>query len=205
MKQTLKFLFLISVTLLMFSVDFYADSLWENAKGEYYGASRRRIRVGDIITVYISEATSAVQEATTSTKKDSSMGTSIQNNWDQVANLLGNETIRKTFDFGFSGEDEYQGSGQTSRRSKVKAIVTSIVTEILDSGNLFIIGEHNVKVNNEIETIHVSGIVRPQDISAKNSVFSYQIAKAEVSVNGEGVVGAKQTPGMMTKMFNWLF
>ena len=133
------------------------------------------------------------------------MGTSIQNNWDQVANLLGNETIRKTFDFGFSGEDEYQGSGQTSRRSKVKAIVTSIVTEILDSGNLFIIGEHNVKVNNEIETIHVSGIVRPQDISAKNSVFSYQIAKAEVSVNGEGVVGAKQTPGMMTKMFNWLF
>jgi flagellar L-ring protein FlgH len=205
MKRTLKSLLLISIALLMFSTEFYADSLWENSSGAYYGSSKRRIRVGDIITVYISEATSAVQAATTSTKKNASLGTNIENNWDQVANLLGNETIRKTFDFGFSGDDEYEGSGQTSRRSKVKAVVTSIVTEILDSGNLFIVGEHNVKVNNEIETIHVSGVIRPQDISVKNSVFSYQIAKAQVSVNGEGVVAAKQTPGMMTKMFNWLF
>ena len=81
----------------------------------------------------------------------------------------------------------------------------AVVTEVLETGNLFVVGEHRVKVNNEIETVRVSGLVRPQDISAKNSIFSYQIAKAQVSVNGDGVVATKQTPGVMTKMFNWFF
>lgn len=205
MRKVLKYLCLISSILVLSFTSIFADSLWDNATSGYYESAKRRIRVGDIVTIYISESTSAVQQATTSTRKDSSINAGMENNWDQVANLLGNETIRKTFDFGLSGEDQYQGSGQTSRTSKVKAIVTSVVTEVLDSGNLFIVGEHRVKVNNEIETIRVSGVIRPQDISAKNSVYSYQIAKAEVSVNGEGVVGAKQTPGMMTKMLNWLF
>ena len=47
--------------------------------------------------------------------------------------------------------------------------------------------------------------MRPGDISGANSVFSYQIAKAEIAVNGDGVVAAKQSPGLMTKVFNWLF
>lgn len=204
MKRLFVFIFCINL-LITSDATIFADSLWQGAKGPFYGVTKRRIRIGDTITVYISESTNAVQEATTRTTKESSLGASMINNWDQVANLLGNETNRKTFDFGVSGDDDYQGSGQTSRRSNVKAIVTSIVTEILDSGNLYVVGDHSVKVNNEVETIRVSGIVRPQDISPKNSVFSYQIAKAQVSVNGAGIVASKQTPGVMTKMFNWLF
>ena len=204
MQQLLKLLFISSI-LLITSVEVPADSLWARSKGPFYGVTSRKVKVGDVITIFISESTTAVQEASTRTKKKSSLGTDLSNNWDQVANLLGNETIRKTFDFGVEGNDDYQGSGATSRSSKVKAVVTSIVTEVLDTGNLYIVGEHRVKVNNEVETVKVAGIIRPQDISAKNSVFSYQIAKAEVSVNGSGVVGSKQTPGIMTKTFNWLF
>lgn len=200
-RRLFKFLVIFSVLTSIL----YADSIWDNARSPFYGVSRRKIRVGDVITVFISESTSAVQSASTSTRKDSQVGTEMLNNWDQVANLLGNETLRKTFQFELNGNDEYQGTGATSRTSKVKAVVTATVTEILNSGNLFIVGEHHVKVNNEVETIRVSGIIRPQGISPKNSVFSYQIAKAEVSVNGSGVVGSKQTPGVMTKMFNWLF
>ena len=64
---------------------------------------------------------------------------------------------------------------------------------------------HKVKVNDELETIRVAGVIRPQDISPKNSVYSYQVAKAEISVHGSGVVASKQSPGIMTKVFNWLF
>jgi flagellar L-ring protein FlgH len=183
----------------------HADSLWEGARGPIYGIQKRQIRVGDVITVIISEATSAVHQASTRTQKESSIGANMRNDWNQVANILGNENVRKVIDFGLGGDDEYNGEGQTSRRSSVKAVVTSVVTEILDSGNLYIIGEHRVKVNNEIETIRVSGIIRVQDITGSNTVLSSQIAKAEVSVNGDGVVADKQTPGMLTKMFNWLF
>ena len=62
-----------------------------------------------------------------------------------------------------------------------------------------------MKVNNELETVRVAGVIRPQDIDANNSIFSYQIAKAEISVNGAGVVSEKQNPGLMSKIFGWMF
>ena len=201
MKQL--FVFLLCTSLLLDIT--LADSLWQPNQAPIYGVSKRRIRVGDVVTIYVSESTNAVQSASTSTRKDSSIGAKLLANWDQISNILGNEQTRRNLDVGFDGSDSYEGTGQTARRSSVKAVVTSVVTEILKSGNLYIVGEHKVKVNDEVETVKVSGIIRPQDISAQNSVFSYQIAKAEVSVNGAGVVGAKQRPGIMTRVFNWLF
>jgi len=183
----------------------HADSLWGGSSGNLYGGERKKVRVGDVVTIVISESTSAVQEASTRTSKGSSVGFQMGSAWDQVANLLGTETIRKTYDASLSGDDEYRGAGQTSRKSQVKAMITAVITEILDGGNVYVVGEHKVKVNNEVETIRVSGIIRPSDISGDNTINSYQIAKAEVAVNGAGVVGAKQNPGVLTKMFNWLF
>jgi len=201
----IKNIFLLVLISLLWPMEVVADSLFDNAKTPFYGVNRRLIRVGDIITIYVSESTSAAQQASTSTERESTLGASIQTNWEQVGNLLGNETLNQKKEYGLNGDDKYEGTGQTSRRSQVKAVVSSIVTEILDNGNLYIEGVHKVKVNDELETIRVAGVIRPQDISPKNSVYSYQVAKAEISVHGTGVVAAKQSPGIMTKMFNWLF
>ena len=205
----MKKLFILIVSLLLFqsfSLDMlYADSLYADYTANLYGAPVRRVLVGDIITVVISESTSAVQEASTRTQKASEFNLDFLSGYDQVANLLGSETIRKTYEASLAGEDDYAGSGQTSRRSRVDALISAVVTEILDNGNVYIVGEHRVKVNNEVETIRVAGIVRPSDIGPGNRINSFQIAKVELSVNGAGVVGSKQSPGILTKMFNWLF
>ena len=206
MQTRLNYLVLISICILGITLQgIHADSLWSQRRGDIYSIQKKRIKVGDIITIYISETTSAVQSATTRTNKDASIGANFGNNWDQINNVLGNRTKRETYNLDMGGNDAFQGTGQTSRTSQVKAVVTATITEILKSGNLYIVGEHHVKVNNEVETIRISGIIRPQDITAKNSVFSYQIAKAEVSVNGAGVVTSKQNPGVLTKMVNWVF
>lgn len=197
-------LLLISL-LVVASVPMVADSLWDAGRGNLYSADRKSPRVGDVITILVSEQSSAQQEASTRTSKESGIGLDLESSWDQVANLLGSETIRKTFSGKLKGNDDYLGSGQTTRKSTVRAMVTAVITEILENGNVYVVGEHKVKVNSEMETIRVSGIIRPSDISAANTVDSYKIAKAEVSVNGAGVVGAKQSPGVLTKMLNWLF
>jgi len=201
----IKNIFLLVLISLLWPMEVVADSLFDNAKTPFYGVNRRLIRVGDIITIYVSESTSAAQQASTSTERESRLGASIQTNWEQVGNLLGNETLNQKREYGLNGDDKYEGTGQTSRRSQVKAVVSSVVTEILDNGNLYVEGIHKVKVNDELETIRVAGVIRPQDISPKNSVYSYQVAKAEISVHGSGVVASKQSPGIMTKVFNWLF
>ena len=201
-----KVFWLLLISFFWFDLSFtFADSLYDYAKAPFYGVSRRQIQVGDIITIYVSESTSAVQQASTRTERESKLGGNVENSWEQIGNILGNETLKQNQEYKLGGNDEYEGSGQTSRRSQVKAVISSTITEILDNGNLYLEGVHKVKVNDELETIRVAGVVRPQDISPKNSIFSYQIAKAEISVNGSGVVASKQSPGVLTKMFNWLF
>ncbi len=204
-RQLFAFVLLINLGLASLPQPVYADSLWDSGKGNLYSADRRRPKVGDVVTIMISESSTAAQEATTRTSKESGIGVELGSGWDQVANLLGSETIRKTYDGSLKGNDTYLGTGQTARKSTVQAMVTAVITEILENGNVYVVGEHKVKVNNEIETIRISGIIRPTDITAANTINSYQIAKAEVSVNGAGVVGSKQSPGVLTKMFSWFF
>lgn len=201
----LKFWTIISLLLMALMSPVFADSLWNEALGPFYGVSKKMIGVGDMVTIFISESAAASQEASTRTAKDSQIGSNFLSGWDQVANLLGNETIRKTHDFNLQGDDRFVGSGKTSRKSQINAVVTAVITEVMDNGNLFIVGEHNVKVNHEVQTIRISGIIRPEDIAPNNSVLSSQVAKKKVSFNGGGVIASKQSPGIVTKMFNWFF
>ena len=104
-----------------------------------------------------------------------------------------------------SAGDEYVGRGETSRRSLVRARISATVTHVLANGNLYLLGKHRVNVNEETETIMVAGLIRPADISPENTIFSSQIAEAQISVKGSGTVADKQSPGLLTRLFGWLF
>ena len=182
-----------------------ADSLYSVAQRNMYTGGRH-ISVGDVITIFISESTSAVQEAGTQTSGRSTIEAEFDDIWDQIAiNTSGDEQLRKQQRYGIRGSNRYDGLGQTTRKSSVKAVLSGIVTQILENGNLYVVGEHKVKVNEETETIQISGVVRPQYITEKNTVFSYQIANLEISLKGSGVVADKQTPGFVSRFFGWLF
>lgn len=194
----------ISIILIWGSMGF-ADSLWKRNSESLFSAPKSN-QVGSVITIYISVNSSAVQSADTNTSKQSSVGTNLLDSWQQVAQVIGSdENLRRTKQVNISGGDKYTGGGKTSRSSKVESVMTAVVTEVFENGNMYIVGERNVKVNDELETISISGVVRPQDISPENTVYSYQIAKAEISVKGTGAVGSKQTPGVLTKLLNWFF
>ena len=78
-------------------------------------------------------------------------------------------------------------------------------TAVLPNENLEITGKHKVQVNDEIQEITITGSVRPKDISGANTIFSYQVANAELIVKGKGVVADTESPGWLTRIFNWLF
>ena len=162
--------------------------------------------MGDLITVKISAESTAVQEAGTTTRKSSDIGANFFDTFDQYSLDTGNNSsLRKMQDYRIGGNDNYSGVGQTTRKSKVEATVSCIITTILPNGNLVISGERTVDVNNDSEIIQISGIVRPADIDIKNSVESFQIAQFNISLKGKGVVNSKQTPGFLSNFFNWVF
>jgi flagellar L-ring protein precursor FlgH len=62
-----------------------------------------------------------------------------------------------------------------------------------------------VIVNGEDDTIHVSGVIRPQDLDSNNTITSGQIADLQIGMAGQGQVRDKQGNGLGTRLFDWIW
>ncbi|PUU89139.1 MULTISPECIES: flagellar basal body L-ring protein FlgH [Halanaerobium] len=169
-----------------------AESLWsDNSKGLYQDYPE--YEMGDIITVVIEEDASAIQSA----NSDASQGS------DYNAEGSGFLDFLPFFDFSYS--DSESADGQTQRSGTLEADITTEVVELRENGNLKIQGTKRVKINGEIQTIILEGVIRPQDINFDNEVSSKRVSNANIEYEGEGVVGDKQDPGVLTRLFNFIF
>jgi len=197
--RVLKIFVLLTLIFLVFSHVSFSDSLWnENSSSPY--TTQKTYKVGDIINVLILESTSAIQEAGTQTHVRDELGLKFDYT---LQGADSRTTSRNKADF--DAENKYRGIGKTSRSSNVRARVASVVKEVLPGGKLQIEGKHVVDVNREKQTVIIKGVVRSKDINIDNTVFSYQVADAEIIVKGSGVVGEAEQPGWLTRFFNWLF
>lgn len=178
-------------------------SLWPADDHVFFYADKKALRVGDILTVSVVETAQANSTADTSLTRESSinarLGTFLNARRFLGLSTLGQDLVDST------AKNAHTGSGTTSREGKLTASITAIVTHVLRNGNLVIKGSRSVTVNNEEQFITLTGIVRPQDIGRDNAVLSTQIADADITFGGLGVVGDKQRSGWGTWIFDWLW
>ena len=73
------------------------------------------------------------------------------------------------------------------------------VTRILPGGNLEIVGQKKLTLNNGQEYIRLRGLVRPEDISADNLVRSDRIAHAEIKYVGAGDIADSSKKGWLSR------
>ncbi|HHY10831.1 MAG TPA: flagellar basal body L-ring protein FlgH [Firmicutes bacterium] len=171
-----------------------ATSLYPMDKDSMFADKKGR-REGDLITVIIVEQAEARQQAKTASGKDSEV--SAGPGAGVLADLI------PLFKIG--GGDSFQADGSTSRGGSLTAKLTTRVVEMLPNNTLRIEGRQKIVINEEEQEIVISGLVRERDIDADNTILSTFIADAEIAFFGSGVVGDKNTPGLITRIFNWLF
>lgn len=187
-----------------------AAGLWQETSYRSAFQDLRAHKVGDLITVNIVETSQANKKASTSTGRESSINAGISNlmGWEGKISKIGvpaefnNEVMLKA-----SMENDFDGSGETSRNESMTASITARVIEVTPNGNLFIKGSRKVKVNNEAQYITLTGLVRPADVSPDNTVLSSYIAEAAIEYTGSGPVSDKQRPGWLMRAvdFVWPF
>lgn len=182
-------------------------SLWNEAAGSLI-ADHKADNIGDIVTVVISEQSSATRQATTSSGRDSSFSASIPNllGLEQSDFILdSNVDLSNLINADFS--NEFEGTGRTVRSGDLTASLSTQVIGVYPNGNLKIRGGKEVMVNSEVQIIYLTGIIRPVDITAANTVNSNKILNARISYTGRGPIADKQEPGWLYRTFDviWPF
>jgi len=182
----------VSLGLLCLAALAQANSLY-NEK-EYVGlySDPRAMRPGETLTVLIYEQASAATSADRATNESAGLRGSVRTDSDFDAGQVDVST-------------ESEGGGSLSRSGQLVASVSVTVMEVLPSGELNVRGEQLIVFNEENQHIKVAGRVRPEDISAENTVISTRLADAEITYVGDGLLGEQQKPGLITRFFNWLF
>lgn len=173
-------------------------SLWNEAKLRVIiGMDGNARRVGDLITVNISEQTRTELQADTSTSRDSAVAGSIGSFFGLVNSITAaNPNLGGQIGLEVSGSANYAGDGKTSREGLLTGQLTCRVMQVQPNGNLVIWGSKEIEVNRETQFLVMTGMVRPRDIQADNTVLSHLVAEARIVFDGEGVVGDKQGPGL---------
>lgn len=164
-------------------------SLYTDKKGK---------QVGDVLTILIMENAESRSRNQTNTDEQNNMN---------VSGSAGTGWLDIIPGLGWSGQSDnrYIGNGRTERNGQLSATLAVKIVEVLDNRNLVISGAKQVTMNNETEIIEVSGIVRPEDVAADNSVFSYKIADAVIQYSGDGELDDATSQGVVTRFFSWLF
>jgi flagellar L-ring protein FlgH len=184
-----------------------AGSLWGNRGSDLFTDVKAR-RVGDIVTVAITEKASASKEATTETDRSSSISADITKFFgleNDLADL--HSGLDPTNLISAQYANDFKGAGVTKRKEDLVATLTTQVVEVLPNGNLRIEGNKAVTVNNETQFIQLTGLVRQSDITAGNIVDSKFILDARIAYTGKGVVSDKQHPGWLVRLLDnvWPF
>lgn len=176
-----------------------ADSLWNDTSvATIYTDRRPTFVVGGLITIVVSEKLQATQNASTKGNKK------VQNQHKWEIPYVGDKGKTATAQLKLDNQIQFTGDGSTSRTGNLTFEITSRIDDILPNGNLIISAKKQIRVNDEVSDITLSGIVRRDDVTSDNKISSDLISDMKIDVKGTGPVSAKNTGGLLTRIFNFL-
>ncbi len=196
-----------------------SGSLWRGDSSRRFLAFENRAkRVGDIVTVLISETATADADAKTELDRATSYDVNIESA--TALQTIISRPIRNILGFlGFSNQktnnnpsgnieildtdatSAFSGEGKVERASTFATTVACMVTGVTPSGLLEIRGERHLTINHEKQIIELSGYVRPEDVRLDNSVPSALIASADIQYGGRGSMSEKTREPWLARFF----
>jgi len=181
------------------------ESLWQKrspAFGMLYTDDKAR-RVGDVITVIISESIRGDNSEKAELDRNSSSATEVQD----FQLFKTKPTFQQLPKVGYDSKREFEGEGRYTASASYETRLTAVVREVLANGNLLIEGRREMKIGDDVKQIILTGVVRPNDVTPENTVLSEQIAHMKLHNEGLGPVSRTRRRGWADKIlaFVWPF
>ncbi|MYM30597.1 flagellar biosynthesis protein FlgH [Duganella sp. CY15W] len=155
---------------------------------------RRARHVGDILTLVITERTSANKSGTASGNKSGSVSASVPG---KLQSTFGNPLSAST-------KNSYtDGDNQTASNAFTGTMGITVV-EVLSNGNLIVAGEKQIGMNKGTEYIRFSGMINPDSIATGNTVQSTAVADARVEYRTANHIDRAELSSMASRFFQSL-
>lgn len=185
-KYLLNFLLLSVLSSPCFAINLFNEELYKPLI-----ADRKASLPGDVLTVIVLETSNAQTSADLSSSKEIKTALEVGYNND-------NHEVQ----FGLKGKG--RAAAKTGRNGKIKAALTVRIKEIYPNSTYLVEGLQRITINGEQQTILLSGIVRPEDISAQNTILSTRLARAQITYTGHGSVSDAQDHNYIYKILSFV-
>jgi flagellar L-ring protein precursor FlgH len=161
----------------------------QNARGLFVN-DRRASRVGDVLTVQLTERFQASKSQSARAGRSSSFEMTLP------TALIGG------FDNASLGSDasqSFSGNGAAAQSNSLSGRVSVSVMRVLPNGHLEVMGQKRLTLNNGQEYVRLTGVIRPEDIGPDNVVSSDRVAHADISYVGAGDVADTGRKGWLNR------
>ena len=167
----------------------YVNNIYSDSKAH---------RVGDIISVILSEKTQAKKNAKTELKKESDISLDAITGLGGVPITMNGESVQ----FGINQSSNFKGDSKADQGNSLSGNISVHVLRVLPNGNLMIRGEKWLTLNNGDEYIRLTGVIRSKDINSNNTILSTKVANARIQYAGTGSFADANEQGWLVKFFN---
>ncbi len=171
-----------------------ANALWRNGSRAFF-KDQRAANVGDLLTVLVQVSDSANLKDETTATRATTQNFGLPNFFGleaAIPHMLAGATAASLLTG--SGGTGTTGKGGVSRNETIQLRLAGVVTQVLPNGNLVIAARQEMRVNNELRELQVSGVIRSQDIASDNTVMHDRMAEARIAYGGRGQLMDMQSP-----------
>ncbi len=133
-------------------------------------------RVGDVLTIRLTESTNASKSAETKTAKTTAVQHDRPHHSRQDLHGGGRSAHHDT-----ERRRQLRRTGSSTQGNSLAGSLTVTVVDVQPNGNLVVQGEKTLRLNQGEEFVRVAGVVRSADIATDNTVTSDKVADAHIA------------------------
>jgi flagellar L-ring protein precursor FlgH len=179
-------------------------SLWKDDSSRSMFADKRAHTVGDIITIVVQENNVATKENSTKTSKSTGVDASLNTVLFSPAASSFLTQKGQLPALKFSAKNDFDGGGKINNSERIAARIAVRVVDVLPNGNMIVEGRRDTSFSGEKQEAILRGLVRSEDVTANNTVFSYNVADASIQFRSKGTISDSQRKGWFTKLWDKL-
>lgn len=165
----------------------------------------RTLRKHDLVTIIVRENSEYKSEATTDLKKEATLDARLEEfvklNIRNVA-LEGGAIGANPPSIKASGKGEFKGDGSVDRSDEFTARITAEVLDVKPNGTLVLQARKFIKTDEEEQEMILTGTCRAEDVSADNSIYSYQLHDQSLTKMHKGAVREATKKGWLPKLLD---